>query len=142
MPGSLVSTSLFDVLLSIFLLILIYELLLEPHTSLLIAIGVGQSAIDMELARFPKTRILFPFIMPVMHSEATRFVSCELTRMKILIVPNNTSAEIHLIRKVALLNGETLFDKLDAFAQRTLLLIEAYLTIIKKFCIINNLGLG
>jgi hypothetical protein len=47
-----------------------------------------------------------------------------------------------LIRKVALLNGETLFDKLDAFAQRTLLLIEAYLTIIKKFCIINNLGLG
>jgi hypothetical protein len=62
--------------------------------------------------------------------------------MKILIVPNNTSAKIHLIRKVALLNGETLFDKLDAFAQRTLLLIETYLTIIKKFCIINNLGLG
>jgi len=96
----------------------------------------------MELTRFPKTGILLSFIVPVVHTEATRFVGGELTRMKVLIVPNDASAQIQLIRKVTLLNGETLFDKLNALAQRNFLLREAYLTVIKKFCIIDNLGLG
>jgi hypothetical protein len=85
----------------------------------------------MLLPWLPKTGILLPFIVPAMHPVPTRLVCSKLTRMKILIVPNNTSTEIHMIRKVALLNGETLFDKLNALAQRSLLLaIETYLTVI------------
>jgi hypothetical protein len=84
----------------------------------------------VELARLPKAGVLLTFLLPVVYAEATCFVCSELTSMKVLIVPNYTSAKIHMIRKVSLLNGETLFDKLDAFAKRCFLLIEANLAII------------